>query len=420
MCNDTVDSDGDGTVNDGCPAFGPAAETVCNEAPATGALDDDKDGVINDGCPVSGTAEVDCRDGNDDDGDGKVNDGCPAVGPTWVPDYTAGYSGVSAMEATPNLSVSLTTAQAPTIGARMDYAVNIATGGTFHVWVKMYSNNTNTSPSIDHKVYVGAQISSGTTLVPPQAPVASVYQYNTATTSSDNTWQWRDSGTFVMTAGIRYISVYMAEDGVKVDRIAIVQGSANPGTGETLATPGNTWAYASSATTYSPNTCNGHDYQTFSISMVARTGAGLVTITTTGNHAFVAGDLVQILGTANTTFEGTYTVISTTATTFTYQQISTIAVAQTAAGSGSTATEAKDPVLATGSLTSCYANVSTGIFDMSGNVREWTLAHSVGENPIRGGASNGTALGTSCALNFTLADDTFFFPNIGFRCCRNN
>jgi formylglycine-generating enzyme required for sulfatase activity len=58
------------------------------------------------------------------------------------------------------------------------------------------------------------------------------------------------------------------------------------------------------------------------------------------------------------------------------------------------------------------------VFDMSGNVREWTLAHTPGENPIKGGASNGTAQGISCALNFTLGDDSFFFPNVGFRCCR--
>ena len=59
-----------------------------------------------------------------------------------------------------------------------------------------------------------------------------------------------------------------------------------------------------------------------------------------------------------------------------------------------------------------------GLFDMSGNVKEWTLAHAPGENPIRGGASNNTGEGISCPLNFTLADDAFFFPNIGFRCCR--
>lgn len=77
-----------------------------------------------------------------------------------------------------------------------------------------------------------------------------------------------------------------------------------------------------------------------------------------------------------------------------------------------------DDVIATGALQDCYANVGTHVFDMSGNVKEWTLARQPGQNPIRGGASNNTDVGISCALNFTLGNDTFFFPNVGFRCCR--
>ena len=87
---------------------------------------------------------------------------------------------------------------------------------------------------------------------------------------------------------------------------------------------------------------------------------------------------------------------------------------------------AQDATYATGTGTSCFADDSGLVggtandhaFDMSGNVKEWTLAHQAGENPIRGGASNNTDVGISCALNFTLADDSFFFPNVGFRCCR--
>jgi hypothetical protein len=81
--------------------------------------------------------------------------------------------------------------------------------------------------------------------------------------------------------------------------------------------------------------------------------------------------------------------------------------------------------LATGTLASCYANdgAFTGssndhAFDMAGNVKEWTLAHQPGQNPVRGGAFNNTANGIDCPLNFTLADDAFFFPDVGFRCCR--
>ena len=80
----------------------------------------------------------------------------------------------------------------------------------------------------------------------------------------------------------------------------------------------------------------------------------------------------------------------------------------------------QDATLATGSLTNCtpVAFGDAGPYDLSGNVKEWTLAHQSGQNPIRGGASNNTSVGISCALNFTLADDTFFFSNVGFRCCR--
>ncbi len=80
----------------------------------------------------------------------------------------------------------------------------------------------------------------------------------------------------------------------------------------------------------------------------------------------------------------------------------------------------QDATIPTGSLANCYANdaAASHAFDMSGNVKEWTLARQPGENPIRGGSSNNTDIGISCPLNFTLADDTFFITNVGFRCCR--
>ncbi len=51
-CNDAVDDDGDGFVNDGCPAVGlPELPIFCLDA-----VDDDGDTVVNDGClPIAGT-----------------------------------------------------------------------------------------------------------------------------------------------------------------------------------------------------------------------------------------------------------------------------------------------------------------------------------------------------------------------------
>ena len=51
-------------------------------------------------------------------------------------------------------------------------------------------------------------------------------------------------------------------------------------------------------------------------------------------------------------------------------------------------------------------------------MKEWTAARAANQNPIRGGSSNNTVDGISCELNFTLADNAFFFPDTGFRCCR--
>jgi formylglycine-generating enzyme required for sulfatase activity len=87
----------------------------------------------------------------------------------------------------------------------------------------------------------------------------------------------------------------------------------------------------------------------------------------------------------------------------------------------------QDAILATGAaaLPMCFANHpditvagDTDAFDLSGNVKEWTRARTTQQNPIRGGSANNDVSGLTCKLNFTLADDDFFFPNVGFRCCR--
>ncbi len=79
-----------------------------------------------------------------------------------------------------------------------------------------------------------------------------------------------------------------------------------------------------------------------------------------------------------------------------------------------------DQMTRTGQLTQCYANWGAGghAFDLSGNVKEWTQARSAGENPLRGGSYTNTADGLACTNDFTVADNSFFFPNVGFRCCR--
>ncbi len=474
MCMGSADDDNDGFANDGCPALGPA-ETVCNDT-----IDNDMDGLVNDGCPAreergicksTGTYTCDASnisgppvctitmpgsmpatescDARDNDCDGKTDEGgasgsltgqewvdigggkqmmkyeasrpdstatdqgnaaasdpantsafacsrqgvqpwtnikyqdavaacakigaslcsemqwhraCSAVTPAtypvaapgtgtfieaedyesaafagspvhaWVEDYTSPFSGISDIEATPNVGTSVSAANAPTQAPYVQFSVTLgATSNNWHVWVKVFANN-----SANDAVWVGRGTAT---------PVTTT----TFPSGNYNSWQWLDAALGNNVGGAQTIRLYMRDDGVKVDKIYIFNGTTTASainSAETINGKGGKWAYASNANTYDANTCNGDDYDT----------------------SAAAGD--------------------------------------------------QDDILTTGALPNCQATTGGGIFDLSGNVKEWTLRHAPGENPIRGGASNNTGEGISCPLNFTLADDDFFFPNIGFRCCR--
>jgi len=62
---------------------------------------------------------------------------------------------------------------------------------------------------------------------------------------------------------------------------------------------------------------------------------------------------------------------------------------------------------------------AAGVFDMSGNARELTDVRTgvAGAYPLRGGSYTSPRGALSCSSNWTLVDNTFFFPNTGFRCC---
>ena len=78
-------------------------------------------------------------------------------------------------------------------------------------------------------------------------------------------------------------------------------------------------------------------------------------------------------------------------------------------------------LVATGSMASCNTDWGAAgkIYDLSGNVKEWAAARSPGINPLRGGAYNNPPGGATCNLKFVVADDTFLFGDVGFRCCRD-
>ncbi len=81
----------------------------------------------------------------------------------------------------------------------------------------------------------------------------------------------------------------------------------------------------------------------------------------------------------------------------------------------------QDCLLPTGDRAACFADWDAAgeVHDLSGNVKEWTLERAPGVNPLRGGSFNNNANGISCGFDFSVADDAFLFPNVGFRCCRD-
>lgn len=79
----------------------------------------------------------------------------------------------------------------------------------------------------------------------------------------------------------------------------------------------------------------------------------------------------------------------------------------------------QDEIMPTGSMLQCCSDwFGDCVYDMSGNVKEWTLTERrTGYREIRGGSNNVPSPGLTCQFDFSLAEEDFTFYNLGFRCC---
>jgi hypothetical protein len=93
----------------------------------------------------------------------------------------------------------------------------------------------------------------------------------------------------------------------------------------------------------------------------------------------------------------------------------------------------KDALRVTGGASNTCATIDADsdalderIYDMSGNLKEWTndpQSDGVPPDPdgytVRGGAYDSTYFGMRCDFSFTVLPPSFYYPNLGFRCCSN-
>jgi hypothetical protein len=156
------------------------------------------------------------------------------LGKYWVPDSTVGAVGQGALAASPNTGVNL--ALSPT-GARLTYDVNFSTPGTYYVWVRGIGASAN-----DDSVHVGLDGFATTTNSGSGLTGFSSGQFSWWGTSNGNS----PTTVQVPTAGVHTVSIWMREDGVRIDRVvmssssnAVSNGSSAEGAVESDCSPAN-------------------------------------------------------------------------------------------------------------------------------------------------------------------------------------
>src|SRR6185436_191093 len=109
------------------------------------------------------------------------------------------------------------------------------------VWVRMFAINSGADT-----IHVGLGPSPATT--PPA---------RTITAGSSGSWVWvRTAGINVAAPGTQFVSLFMADDGVRVDRLAVTRSAGVTAPALPLALNGGDWAFASNPDTYVAGTCN--------------------------------------------------------------------------------------------------------------------------------------------------------------------
>ena len=148
---------------------------------------------------------------------------------SWIPVVASTFTNTGAIQALPNSGLSRT-ANIATTSPRADYRVQVASAGTYRVWV--YGRGASAS---DNSVHVGVNNIAPTNINGASLPSTGVLGW-VATPYTVN-----------LTAGTQHISLWMREDGVVVDRLLLTTSTTYVPTGSgpiesktTLSTPPST------------------------------------------------------------------------------------------------------------------------------------------------------------------------------------
>ena len=173
----------------------------------------------------------------------------PNGGDNWsLATATPGFSGFGYMIALPNNDGGNGNPTSNPQPPRLNFTINFTRTGTHYLWLRGYGNNSN-----DDDVWAGL---TGATAV-----------YVGPFTPEDN-WLWinrTDTNQRVTinvpSTGNRTVSVWMRNDGFRVDKILVTSNASYVPKGH--GPEGQcSWSYGSQCRTYQANVCNGEDYDT--------------------------------------------------------------------------------------------------------------------------------------------------------------
>jgi hypothetical protein len=136
----------------------------------------------------------------------------PIAGISWMPDTTLGYSGTGAVVALPNTGVEVTTNVNAT-SPRLEYEVDFVARGWYRVWVRGFGSTAS-----DDTVWVGIDGVPATTV---------------AVTNGAWGWSNDDGGgnrarIRVLNPGAHTVTIWMREDGTKIDKLVLVDDRFEP------------------------------------------------------------------------------------------------------------------------------------------------------------------------------------------------